>query len=105
MSALEIEGTEEEQMGIMKSAIKQCYGALFGNGQSGVIDYVAQQRGMMKLIVFLLTLLSLLVAILGFLEGNRQIKSGELKIGSNYTVNASTKTTLDAKNPYWQEKQ
>ncbi len=78
---LEIEGSLEEQMGVIKSAVRRHECTLYGNGQPGIVDFISQTRGQFRLIVWLLTFILALIGVYIGLEANHQIKLGEINIG------------------------
>ena len=78
MADLEIEGSFEEQWGIMKSAVRAHDKTLYGNGQPGVVDFISQTRGQFKLIIALLTLILAALGVYAALEANRQAKANLL---------------------------
>ena len=80
MADLEIEGSFEEQWGIMKSAIRAHDKTLYGNGQPGIVDFIAQTRGQFRLIVWLLATLIASIGVYAALEANRQARSGLINL-------------------------
>jgi len=72
MADFEIEGTFEEQWGIIKSAVRAHDKTLYGNGQPGIVDFIAQTRGQFKLIIALLSLILAALGVYAALEANRQ---------------------------------
>lgn len=82
MAELEIVGTHEEQFAVMRSTIIQHHSDLNGNGQPGIKDFVSGLKGQFRLLVILMTAIGVLVAVLTYLEANRQMHSGMLHVAS-----------------------
>lgn len=80
MSDLEIEGSFDEQWGIVKAAVKQHNAAIHGNGQPGLLDFMSSMKGQMRLIIALLLFLSTLAAVGTMLIMIKSARVGELVI-------------------------
>jgi hypothetical protein len=93
MAELEIEGSFDEQWGMVKGAVRDHHASLYGNGQPGVVDFVSATKGQLRLLIILVTAFGVLcgtgMLVLGLLEYNRQSKSGLVE-------NPPTVATLDA---------
>jgi len=78
MAELEIEGTFDEQWGVVKSTTKQLHAAIHGNGQEGILSYVTGLRAQFRLLLILVTIFGVLSAFGTFsiaaLEYNRQVQ-------------------------------
>lgn len=72
MAELEIEGTFEEQWGIVKSAVKDHHVLLHGNGKEGLVQTVtgwqAQARLIVGLVVGFGSVSTIGLVVLGILE-------------------------------------
>ena len=86
VAELEIAGTHEEQAAIMREAVKQLHSTIYGNGQPGILDFISGLRGQLRLLVVLVSIVSLIVAVLALLEGNRQAREGKLFSNSSDPV-------------------
>ena len=86
MAELEIAGTHEEQAAIMREVVKQLHSTIYGNGQPGILDFISGLRGQLRLLVVLVSIVSLIVAVLALLEGNRQAREGKLFSNSSDPV-------------------
>ena len=68
----------------LKTWKKTVHKDLYGNGQPGHIavtnDFISSLRGQFRLLVVLISVVGVLVALLAFLEGNRQFHAGQLRI-------------------------
>jgi hypothetical protein len=96
MADFEIEGSFEEQWGIMKSAVRAHDKTLYGNGQPGIVDFVAQTRGQFRLIVWLLATLIAAIGVYAALEVNKQSHAGIInlpKIGESGNPVTAHRTT------------
>lgn len=82
MADLEFEGTFEEQWGTMKSAVRQNYAAINGNGQPGLLDFASGIRAQLRLLIVLVSIAGLVLALLTYLEANRQLHAGTLHAGA-----------------------
>lgn len=63
MAELEIEGTFEEQWGIVKSAVRQHNAAINGNGQAGLLDFMSSIKAQFRLIIGMLIFISTMAAV------------------------------------------
>ena len=93
MAELKIEGSFEEQMGVIKSALIQHHAAINGNGQPGLLDFMSGIKAQLRLIIVLLSVGGLIISLLAFLEAQRQIKQGILRVDA--PVVAAQSTTSD----------
>ena len=80
MADLEIEGSFEEQWGIVKAAVRQHNAAINGNGQPGLLDFMSGIKGQMRLVLALLTFLTAVAVFGTFLIGLHSMKVGRLEI-------------------------
>lgn len=80
MADLEIEGSFEEQWGIVKAAVKQHNSAINGNGQPGLLDFMSGIKGQMRLILALLSFLTAVAIVGTFLVGVHSMKVGRVEI-------------------------
>ena len=80
MADLEIEGSFEEQWGIVKSAVKQHNTAINGNGQPGLLDFMSGIKAQQRLIIGLLAFISLLLTAAGVAVTIRSAQKGSLAI-------------------------
>ena len=89
MGELRIEGSHEEQLGIMKSAIIQHHAAINGNGQPGLMDFMSGMKAQLRLIIALISVGGLILSLLTFLVLNREIKTGLIQV-KNESIIAQT---------------
>ena len=99
MAELEIDGSFEEQWGIVKSAVKQHNSAINGNGQPGLLDFQSSIKAQLRLVLIAISVAGLILAILTYLEANRQLHSGQLHVET--PVNASTQNAGSPIGPHY----
>ncbi len=92
MAELKIEGSHEEQWGMIKSAVIQHHSAINGNGQPGLMDFMSGLKAQLRLIIVLISVGGLVLAFLTFLVLNREIKTGLIRV-ENGSIMAETQST------------
>ena len=80
MSEMEWPESEEAVIAVLRSKVNEHHKALYGNGQPGLLDFIAGLRGQMRLIVGLLLFLSTLAAVGTLLVALHTMKTGRLDI-------------------------
>ena len=91
MAELKIEGSHEEQWGMIKSAVIQHHSAINGNGQPGLMDFMSGLKAQLRLIIVLISVGGLVLAFLTFLVLNREIKTGLIRV-ENGSIMAETQS-------------
>lgn len=90
MAELEIEGSFDEQWGVVKAAVKQHNAAINGNGQPGLLDFMSGVKAQYRLLLVMISVVGLIVSILAVLEVNHQIHTGQLHIANEPTLAKSS---------------
>lgn len=94
MAELKIEGSHEEQWGVIKSAVIQHHSAINGNGQPGLMDFMSGLKAQLRLLIILVSVGGLILSFLTFLVLNREIKTGMLHV-ENGSIMAQTQMQSD----------
>ncbi len=80
MADIQWPGSDEAILAMLKDKVNEHHQLFHGNGQPGVLDFIAGLKGQMRLIVGLLLFLSTLAAVGTLLIGIYSIKVGVLEL-------------------------
>lgn len=80
MADVEWPVSEEALIAVLRDKVNEHHKLLYGNGQPGILDFVAGLRGQMRLIMALLLFLSTIAAVGTLLVAIHTMKTGELDI-------------------------